>query len=57
LKIEFELTDTQEATLNEIHALLKTRNADKTPNEIAQDVFIQFLINNKQQIVAQELRK
>ena len=62
MKIEFEISETQEKVLKEINAYVADKNEKDggkllTDNELAKEVFVRYLIQTKQGLVAEEMRK
>ena len=54
MKIEFELNDTQTSALKDIMVFIKDKAM--TEQELAKQVFVDFVIKNKQELLRQELR-
>jgi len=56
MKIEFEISEAQEKALTEIQAELKAKKQNLEPSDLVKKVFVQFLIQAKQRMVAKELQ-
>ena len=52
MEIKFELTEVQEKALQEILVFAKLKDS----NEMAKAVMINFIIQNKQKLIAEELK-
>jgi len=56
MKIEFDISEAQEKALSEVKDFLNEQKQPLESNDIAKKIFVQFLIQNKQRMVAKELQ-
>lgn len=55
MKIEFELSDIQATALDELMGLAGPQLKAKDANDVAKEVLLRFIIQNKQQLIAKEI--
>jgi hypothetical protein len=56
-EVTFKLSPVQEEVATELLELVKKQRPKITIEEMAKEVFVAFLVQNKQKLVEQELRK
>lgn len=56
MKIEFELNEIQGKALESLKPIMQPQFKAMTESELAKKVFVDFIIQNKQKLVAQELQ-